>query len=78
MAIDPMACLLLWMETFSCPFRFLPFLEQSEDMNDFCQREVEPMGKECEQVGTLRTRATSCSREVLFSTVELYRSADMF
>ena len=30
--------------------RFLPFLEHTVDMQDFCQREVEPMGKECEQV----------------------------
>ncbi|CAM9172449.1 unnamed protein product [Discosporangium mesarthrocarpum] len=30
--------------------RFLPFLTQAEDMYSFCQREVEPMGKECEQV----------------------------
>lgn len=30
--------------------RFLPFLEYTTDMADFCQREVEPMGKECEQV----------------------------
>ncbi|CAN0180099.1 unnamed protein product [Ectocarpus sp. 6 AP-2014] len=30
--------------------RFLPFLEHTVDMQDFCQREVEPMGKECEQI----------------------------
>ncbi|CAM9839435.1 unnamed protein product [Ascophyllum nodosum] len=30
--------------------RFLPFLEHTVDMADFCQREVEPMGKECEQI----------------------------
>ena len=34
----------------SCRDRFLPFLEHTVDMHDFCQREVEPMGKECEQV----------------------------
>lgn len=34
--------------------RFLPFLEHTVDMHDFCQREVEPMGKECEQVNTCK------------------------
>lgn len=33
-----------------CIARFLPFLEHTVDMHDFCQREVEPMGKECEMV----------------------------
>lgn len=47
---------MLFMEYRNCPSRtgalprFLPFLEHTEDMHDFCQREVEPMGKECEQV----------------------------
>jgi ubiquitin thioesterase protein OTUB1 len=36
------------------PGRFLPFIaEPGLGINDFCQREVEPMGKECEQVQVL-------------------------
>jgi ubiquitin thioesterase protein OTUB1 len=35
------------------PDRFIPFLEQHVDMAQFCQREVEPMGKECEQLQVL-------------------------
>lgn len=35
------------------PDRFLPFLEQYYDIQQFCEREVEPMGKECEQVQVL-------------------------
>jgi ubiquitin thioesterase protein OTUB1 len=30
--------------------RFAPFIEFGADIAGFCQREVEPMGKECEQV----------------------------
>lgn len=30
--------------------RFMPFLELGHTMADFCQREVEPMGRECEQL----------------------------
>ena len=36
------------------PVRFLPFIDRPGlDIQQFCQREVEPMGKECEQVQAL-------------------------
>jgi ubiquitin thioesterase protein OTUB1 len=36
------------------PDRFLPFIDQpSLDIQQFCQREVEPMGKECQHVQDL-------------------------
>lgn len=56
----------------ACQTRFLPFLEHTVDMQDFCQREVEPMGKECEQVqrnrvydcDTVRQRDEYCRRRL--------------
>jgi ubiquitin thioesterase protein OTUB1 len=37
------------------PDRFLPYIVEAgcNDMGEFCRREVEPMGKECEQVQAL-------------------------
>eukprot|EP00640_Fibrocapsa_japonica_P003004 CAMPEP_0113943978 /NCGR_PEP_ID=MMETSP1339-20121228/30146_1 /TAXON_ID=94617 /ORGANISM="Fibrocapsa japonica" /LENGTH=266 /DNA_ID=CAMNT_0000949003 /DNA_START=111 /DNA_END=911 /DNA_ORIENTATION=+ /assembly_acc=CAM_ASM_000762 len=41
--------------------RFLPFIE-NPDVNSFCSSEVEPMGKECEQVQILGlTEALGCA-----------------
>eukprot|EP00977_Amphora_coffeiformis_P009811 scaffold2256_cov166-Amphora_coffeaeformis.AAC.16 len=38
----------------SAPDRFLPFMEEQHlDMQQYCAREIEPMGKECEMVSVL-------------------------
>lgn len=56
-------CYICFCFLFLCVARFLPFLEHTVDMHDFCQREVEPMGKECEMV-------KQCSSTVVLSYVQ--------
>ena len=59
-------------------YRFTPFLETAEDMQSFCAREVEPMGKECEQLQIIalseylgiKGERTSCKQATIATCID--------